>query len=235
MRRVSASKKRLDFRKSRRFQTEIAPAADRSSADVSIAAPLHPTRTSACSLRARSGPYAVDFQRGGHSCEGRESLMVVKAKAEAANSAASSGAATPSPLVQLLLLPLTLLNLVVVKPIMFVATLLLVKPMLWISTTRFRWIVVIPIVLPMSMAFNWFTLFRARVFFWLYGSSPAQAKKKHNAKVRCRPVASLSSSGLVAPGSRLQLRPRPPRPRLLLNIDSLSLPKSFLCILASSS
>src|SRR4051794_28526090 len=75
----------------------------------------------------------------------------------------------------LLLSPLRL----VLSLILWILNLLLVKPILWMATTRFRWVIVIPIVLPMSMVYSFFTRMRARIFFALYGSSPAQAEEKH--------------------------------------------------------
>lgn len=67
--------------------------------------------------------------------------------------------------------------------IVFALYYIFVKPIMWISTTRFRWVVVIPLVLPMSKIHTWLSLLRAKIFFALYGASPAQAEQRHQEKV----------------------------------------------------
>lgn len=58
-----------------------------------------------------------------------------------------------------------------------------IKPVLYVSTTKYRWAVVIPIVLPMSKIHTWLMILRSKLIFYLYGSTPAQAEGRHKEKV----------------------------------------------------
>jgi delta24-sterol reductase len=51
--------------------------------------------------------------------------------------------------------------------VLFPFKLFLVKPMMYLATTRFRWIMIILVVLPMSMVFYLVTSLQAKIKFWL--------------------------------------------------------------------
>lgn len=79
----------------------------------------------------------------------------------------------------------------------FVQTVLywvLVKPAAMISTTRYRWVIIVPFVLPMSLVYYWFTYLRAKIFFTL-NTGP----KAHDAKVQAVIASVRPPSTLLAP------------------------------------